>query len=175
MRASTALLALAAAVPLSAGLAQGTAPYAPPTASITRTAEVDGRHFYVMTVHLDGVTGLQATAAHPAEAFPASALPAGGGLLLRSPDAAGTWGVRAFLFQPSQIVVQTGEPVTLTFVAVQGPDFRIAIDGLAAPIAIRRGEARSVTLPVDGPGRIGFRDLDHAPTMVGELLVLPRD
>jgi hypothetical protein len=174
MRAPPPLLfaTLLLASTAGAAFAQGADTYAP--AAGAAPAEAAVRRFYVMTVHLDGVTGLQATAAHPAEAFPAEPLPAGGGLLLRQPNAEGTWGVRAFVFQPGQIVVEQGEPVTLTFVGVHGPRFRIAVDGVAEPIALRRGEARSVAVPADRPGRIGFRSLDHAPSMTGEVLVLPR-
>ncbi|MBR0644790.1 cupredoxin domain-containing protein [Plastoroseomonas hellenica] len=171
MRAPILALLLAA----SAGpvLAQAPAYPAAPAAGAPAAA-VNPRHFHVITVHLDGATGIQASAAHPAEAYPTQPMPAGGGLLLRPLSQEGNWSVRAFVFQPSQIVVMQGEPVTLTFVDIQGPSFRIAVDGVAEPIAIRRGEVRSVTLPADRPGRIGFRSLDHAPSMVGEILVLRR-
>ena len=152
--------------------AQGASSYAAAPAAEAKAPEA--RHYHVVTVHLDGMTGLQATGAHPAEAFPTAPMPAGGGLLLRKPDAEGLWSVRAFVFQPSQIVVPAGAPVTLTFVDVQGVGFRIAIDGVAEPIAIHRGETRSVTLAADKPGSIRFRALDQAPSMVGEVLVLPQ-
>jgi hypothetical protein len=170
MRATLPLLALLALSPITA-LAQGAASYAGP--AVAPGAAGDPRQFHIVTVHVDGLTGLTASAAHPAEAFPTEPMPAGGGLLLRQPDAQGNWSVRAFMFHPPQIVVQQGEPVTLTFVDVHGPRFRIAVDGVAEPIAIRRGEVRSVTVAADRPGRIAFRALDQAPSMVGEVLVLP--
>ena len=132
------------------------------------------RHFHVITVHYDGLTGLTASAAHPAEAFPAAAMPPGGGLLLRAPNAEGNWSVRAFVFHPQQIIVQQGDRIALTFVDVQGPAFRIAVDGIAEPIAIRRGETRTVTLTAERAGRIAYRALDQQPSMSGEIVVLPR-
>lgn len=167
------ILALLLAGLAGPALAQGTTP-AYPAAAAPAAGPANPRHFHVITVHLDGATGIQASAAHPAEAYPTQPMPAGGGLLLRPLSQEGNWSVRAFVFQPSQIVVMQGEPVTLTFVDIQGPSFRIAVDGVAEPIAIRRGEVRSVTLPAERPGRIGFRSLDHAPSMSGEILVLPR-
>ncbi|MBR0654608.1 cupredoxin domain-containing protein [Plastoroseomonas arctica] len=154
-------------------LAQGSPAY-PAAASAPVATPADARHFYVVTVHLDGATGTTASAAHPAEAYPMQALPAGGGLLLRPLSAEGNWSVRAFMFQPSQVIVPAGAPVTLTFVGVQGVSFRIAVDGVAEQVTIRRGEIRSVTVPAEQPGIIGFRALDHAPSMTGQILVLPR-
>jgi hypothetical protein len=169
MRAPILALLLAAAA--GPALAQGTAPAYP---AAPAAGAASPRQFHIITVHFDGATGIQASAAHLAEAYPTQPMPAGGGLLLRPLSQEGNWSVRAFVFQPSQIVVLQGEPVTLTFVDIQGPSFRIAVDGVAEPIAIRRGEVRSVTLPADRPGHIGFRSLDHAPSMTGEVLVLPR-
>lgn len=169
----TPILALLLASLAGPAFAQGTTP-AYPAAGAPAAGPANPRHFHVITVHLDGATGIQASAAHPAEAYPTQPMPAGGGLLLRPLSQEGNWSVRAFVFQPSQIVVMQGEPVTLTFVDIQGPSFRIAVDGVAEPIAMRRGEVRTVTLPADRPGRIGFRSLDHAPSMTGEILVLPR-
>ena len=127
-----------------------------------------------MTVHVDAATGLRASANHPAAAFPASALPDGGGLILRAPNEAGEWSLRAFIFVPSQIIVRQGAAVTSSFVDIQGPGFRIAVDGQAELISIRHGEIRGVALGTSWPGSVDFRALDQAPSMVGEVLVLPR-
>jgi plastocyanin len=164
--------ALILAAPLPA-LVQGLG-YGPTAPSGAAPAAPPHRHVHIATVHLDGITGLTATAAHPAEAFPAAAMPAGGGLLLSPPDAEGTWRMRAFLFQPAQIVVREGETLTLTFVGVQGPVHRIEVEGQGEPFTLRRGELRSLTFTPDRPGRIAYRSLDRLPSMTGEILVLPR-
>jgi hypothetical protein len=91
-----------------------------------------------------------------------------------APGAEGQWSMCAFMFSPAQVVVHQGERVALSFVDVQGPSFRIAVDGLAEPIAIRRGQIRTVVLEAARPGRITYRALDQQPSMSGEVLVLPR-
>lgn len=118
--------------------------------------------------------GITATAAHPAEPFPGAAMPAGSGLLLTPPDAEGTWRMRAFVFQPAQIVVRQGDPVVLTFVGVQGPAHRIEVAGQGEPFTLRRGEIRTVRFTADRSGTIAYRSLDRLPSMTGEVLVLPR-
>src|SRR6476659_238257 len=64
------------------------------------------RDFYIKTVHLDGNTTTKGDADHKPEAFPTAPLPDGGGLVLSKPDAEGKWRIRAFTFEPSQIVVK---------------------------------------------------------------------
>jgi plastocyanin len=153
-------------------LAQG---YQPGTATPeTAFAPSKAREFWIATVHLDGNTGLQASADHPAEPFPTAALPAGGGLLLTQPGAEGKWRMRAFVFQPAQVVVREGETVVLHFVGVQGPAHRIAVEGQGEPFVLRRGETRSVTLTPEAAGSIRWASLDRLPSMTGEILVLPR-
>jgi plastocyanin len=171
MRLPQLLASLALLLPATA-LAQGVG-YSGPTT--TAAPAVTGeRHFHIATVHLDGNTGLTATAAHPAEAFPTAAMPAGGGLLLSPPDAAGAWRMRAFLFQPAQLVIREGETVKLSFVGVQGPVHRIQVEGQGEPFTLQRGEVRTITLTADRPGIIAYRSLDRLPSMTGEILVLPR-
>jgi plastocyanin len=136
--------------------------------------QTDAREFYIATVHLDGRTGVTASADHPAEAFPSEALPAGGGLQLTPPDAGGAWRIRAFVFQPAQITVQAGDKVRLHFVGVQGPAHRIAVEGHEGVIELKRGQMRTVEVDAAEPGRRRFASLDRLPSMQGEVLVLPR-
>ena len=146
----------------------------PATALAQAASETGQRQFHIATVHLDGVTGIAASPAHPAEAFPSAAMPPGGGLLLSPPDAEGNWRFRAFVFQPAQLVIRQGETVTLTFMGVQGSTSRIEVEGQGEPFTLHRGEIRNVTLTADRPGVIAYRSLDHMPSMTGEILVLPR-
>lgn len=37
------------------------------------------------------------------------------------PDEKGDWSVRAFVFQPAQVVARQGDTVILNFMGVQGP------------------------------------------------------
>ena len=56
-------------------------------------------------------------------------MPEGGGLVLSKPDEAGKWRMRAFAFEPAQIVVKAGEPIRLHFVGIQGMSHSIHVEG----------------------------------------------
>ena len=137
-------------------------------------ATAEPREYVIVTVHVDGNTGLTASADHPAEAFPQEPMPPGGGLILTKPNDEGKWRMRAFVFQPAQIVVRQGDEVKLTFVAVQGPAHKIKVDGVAEEIALKRGELRSVTVKADKPGTIAYAGIGRMPSMRGEIVVLPK-
>lgn len=138
------------------------------------TARAESKEFYIATVHLDGNTGTTASADHPAEAFPAAAMPAGGGLILTSPNQDGKWRIRAFTFHPVQVLVRQGDEVKLTFVGVQGPSHKIKVDGVAEEIVVKRGEMRSVTVKADKPGTIAYVSTERQPSMRGEIVVLAK-
>ena len=139
--------------------------------------------FWISTVHLDGTTSLQAgvpcgncsqnTPPHPAEKFPNTKLPAGPGLVLRPPNKVGAWDMRAFTFAPDQIVVNQGDTVTLHFLGVQGPHHVITVDGVGT-FPLNRGQIHTVTFTADKPGTITYWCHVHPPSMVGEILVLPK-
>lgn len=129
--------------------------------------------FHIATVHLDGNANTRGDAAHPPEPFPATPLTSSGGLMIRAPDDAGAWSVRAFVFQPSHVTAFEGDDVTLHFVGVHGPSHTIVVDGMA-PVVLRRGEVRSIRLPAVKPGVIGFESSTRLPSMRGQLLVLPK-
>ena len=139
--------------------------------------------FWISTVHLDGTTSLQAgvpcgncsqnTPPHPAEKFPNATLPAGPGLVLRPPNKVGAWDMRAFTFSPDQIVVNQGDTFTLHFLGVQGPHHMITVDGVGT-FPLDRGHIHTVTFTADKPGTITYWCHVHPPSMVGEILVLPK-
>jgi hypothetical protein len=164
-----------------AGMAAGTA-RAQPATEYQKAATpagavqpfVGGRDVFIVTVHVDGNANVKGDASHPAEPFPADALPAGGGLSLTPPTDDGAWRMRTFVFEPRQVVVFQGDPVTLHFVGVQGPSHRIQIDGRSEIIELKRGEVKTVAVPAAAPGVIGFRSLDRLPSMQGSIIVLPR-
>ena len=85
------------------------------------------KEFWVNTVHLDGMTNINAavkcdtcpqnTPTHPAEKPPAnSTIPTGGGFRITEPNKVGAWDFRSFTFAPDQIVVNQGDKVTLDFI-----------------------------------------------------------
>lgn len=130
--------------------------------------------FYIATVHLDGITSIYATGDHPAEPYPTSTLPSGGGFVIKKIDDKGGWKVRQFMFAPSQVVVHQGDQVTLNFVDVQGPEHMITVGGIAPEFDIHRGEMKTITFTADKVGTISFWCSMHEPNMRGEIVVLPR-
>ncbi len=138
-------------------------------------SEAGEQIFHIATVHLDAKTNIKGDASHPAEPFPEAAKSSGGGLIVRPPNEQGDWTVRAFVFQPSQLVVKQGDKVVLNFIGVQGPSHTIAIDGQNERIMLKRGETRSVRFVAEQPGTIRFVSVGREPTMQGSILVLRRD
>lgn len=130
--------------------------------------------FYIATVHLDGITSIYAGGDHPAEPYPTSTLPSGGGFVIKKIDDKGGWKVRQYMFAPSQIVVNQGDQVTLNFVDVQGPEHMITVDGIAPQFDIHRGEMKTITFTADKAGTIDYWCSMHEPNMRGEIVVLPR-
>ena len=154
------------------------------TAVVTVTpSQSTNKTFWISTVHLDGATTIHKGVAcsnctqnippHPAEAFPNTTLPAGSGLVLRPPNEAGAWDMRAFTLGPDQIVVIQGDTVTLHFLGVQGPHHEITVDGVGT-FPLDRGHIHTVTFTADKPGTITYWCHIHPPNMVGQILVLPK-
>jgi plastocyanin len=170
-----ALLAVLVACVGLVGAAAEAQDYKAGTATALPEVAPGRKEVFVVTVHVDGNTGLQASAAHPAEAFPTAALPDGGGLVLTKPNADGQWRMRAFVFQPAQIVVEQGDVVGLNFVGVQGPSHRIAVEGVEEVLELKRGEVGRIEVQAKEPGTIRFASLDRLPSMQGEVVVLPHD
>jgi len=135
------------------------------------------KEFWIKTVHLDGFANLKGipTGPDPAppEKFPNSTIPAGGGVKLTPPDKTAAWKFRVFTFEPSQIVVNQGDKVTLHFADVQGAHYTIAVDGVGS-FPISRGQIHTVSFTADKVGIINYRSPDHMPSVVGQIVVLPR-
>jgi plastocyanin len=162
------------AIALGPVIAQPATDYQKTTTAGKASPSGTDREVYVTTVHVDGNANTKGDARHPAEPFPSTALPPGGGLSLTAPADDGAWRMRAFVFAPRQVLVTQGTPVTLHFVGVQGPSHRIEVDGNPEIIELKRGQVKTVTVPVEAPGVIGFRSLDRLPSMQGSVVVLPR-
>jgi plastocyanin len=132
------------------------------------------REFYIKTVHFDGNTSIHGDADHKAEPFPEAPMPDGRGLTLNKPDDKGKWRIRAFAFEPSQIVVKAGEAVRLHFVGVQGMSHSIHVEGEGVDerFVLTRGKLHTVDFTPTKPGVIEMECYDHEPSMKGEILVL---
>lgn len=145
--------------------------------SAANTTQSTNKEFWVKTVHLDGFANLKGipTGPDPAppEKFPNSTIPAGGGVKLTPPDKTGAWKFRVFTFEPSQIVVNQGDKVTLHVADVQGAHFTITVNGVGT-FPISRGQIHTVSFTADKIGIINYWSPDHMPSMVGQIVVLPR-
>lgn len=145
--------------------------------SATNTTQSTNKEFWVKTVHLDGFANLKGipTGPDPAppEKFPNSTIPAGGGVKLTPPDKTGAWKFRVFTFEPSQIVVNQGDKVTLHFADVQGAHYTITVDGVGT-FPMSRGQIHTVSFTADKVGITNYWSPDHMPSMVGQIVVLPR-
>lgn len=108
------------------------------------------------------------------EAFPAEPLPSGGGYVMRQPDQTGRWEVSAYLWSPGQIVVNQGDEVVLDFVGINGASHPTEIKGLGKTFTLTRGQVTRVEFKADKPGIYPIVCTTHAPSMRGEIVVLPR-
>jgi heme/copper-type cytochrome/quinol oxidase subunit 2 len=108
------------------------------------------------------------------EAFPAQALPPGGGYVIRQPDQTGRWEVSTYLCMPSQIVVNQGDEVTLDFVGVNGAAHPTEIQGLGKTFTLQRGHVARVSFKADKPGVYPVICRTHAPSMRSEIVVVAK-
>ncbi|MBI5649791.1 MAG: cupredoxin domain-containing protein [Chloroflexi bacterium] len=108
------------------------------------------------------------------EAFPKDALPAGGGYLLKAPDKDGRWEVSAYRWDPNQVIVNQGDEVTLEILGINGAEHPSVIEGYNVTFNVKRGQVSKVTFKADKAGVFKINCGSHQPSMVGELIVLPR-
>ena len=114
------------------------------------------------------------------EPYPATDLPAGkddtpGGFDIKEPDETGRWQVSAYMFEPSTIVVNQGDEVTLNFFGVNGKEHSIHIDKyIEHHFTMKRGELVSKTFVASESGIFKMHCQEHEPNMVGQLVVLPK-
>ena len=146
--------------------------------------QTTNKEFWINTVHLDGLTNINAavkcdtcpqnTPLHPAEQPPVnSTIPTGGGFRITEPNKAGSWDFRSFTFSPYQIVVNQGDKITLHFIGVQGAHHVVTVDGIGT-FELKRGQINTVSFVANNPGIINYVCHVHLPNMAGQILVLPK-
>jgi plastocyanin len=109
------------------------------------------------------------------EPFPTKALPEGGGYVLKKPDEkTGRWEIAVYVWDPRQITVDEGDEVTLEFVGINGASHPTTISGYDKTFELKRGEVNTVSFVADKPGRFEIVCATHHPTMVAELIVIPK-
>jgi hypothetical protein len=158
MRFERIISAGAAAVLGLVGLGAGSGP-----------AAAEKRFFTIAAVEPQGNTTADK------EPFPIEPLPVGGGYVLKPPDPTGRWGVEVYVWQPSQIVVNQGDEVTLEFVGINGRSHPVTVSGYGKTFTLKRGHVQRVTFVADTAGIFRFYCSAHMPSMIGELVVMARN
>lgn len=109
------------------------------------------------------------------EPFPQEPLPEGKGYVLKKPDPhTGRWEVSTYRWDPSQIVVYQGDTVVLEILGVNGDVHPARIEGYVPGFVVRRGQVTRLTFTADKAGFFKIECTTHHPSMVGYLVVLPR-
>lgn len=127
------------------------------------------RTVYMAAVEPKGGTGVSQ------EPFPdAARLPAGGGYILKAPDTTGRWEVSTYQWQPSFVVVNQGEQVTLEIIGINGAEHVSSLPPYAEKFTVKRGQLTRVTFTVSRAGIFPILCVNHQPSMTGYLVVLPK-
>lgn len=135
----------------------------------TSPAWAEKRFFTVLAVEPKGGATIDK------EAFPTAALPQGGGYVMAQPDAkTNRWEVSAYVWQPSQIIVDEGDEVTLEFIGINGATHPTSIAAFGQTFVVNRGQAHRITFTADKTGVFGILCSTHKPSMSGELVVMPK-
>lgn len=108
------------------------------------------------------------------EPFPSTALPKGGGYLLKAPDQDGKWEASTYRWLPGTLVVNQGDEVTLEIMGINGKEHPSVIEGYDVKFNVLRGQLTRVTFKADKAGVFNISCGGHAPAMTGQLIVLPR-
>ncbi len=131
-------------------------------------AQAEKRHIVIAAVEPKGGVTVER------EPFPTERPPAGGGYVLNAPDEKGRWEISAYVWLPSQIVVNQDDEVTLEFVGINGATHPTTIKGYDRTVTVRRGHVHRIEFKADRPGIFAIECATHKPSMVGELIVLPK-
>jgi plastocyanin len=135
---------------------------------VSPPAEAGQRFFTIAAVEPKGGTTADK------EPFPATALPEGGGYVIKKPDQTGRWEVSAYVWQPSQIIVMEGDDVTLEFIGINGAEHPTTIVGYDKTLVLKRGHVIRLELKADKVGTFPIVCNHHKPSMVGELIVMAK-
>lgn len=132
------------------------------------TALAEKRSFTIAAVEPKGGTTVDK------EPFPAAGLPEGGGYVLRKPDQNGRWEVSTYVWQPSQIIVTEGDEVSLEFIGINGAEHPTTIVGYDKTLLLKRGHVVKLEFKADKVGTFPIICAHHKPSMVAELIVMPK-
>jgi len=132
-------------------------------------AWADKRFFTILAIEPKG------GATTDKEPFPTTPLPQGGGYVIGAPDEkTRRWEVSAYVWHPSQIIVNEGDEVTLEFVGINGASHPTTIAAFGQTFTVKRGYAHRVTFKADKVGIFAITCSTHEPSMSGALIVMPK-
>jgi plastocyanin len=110
------------------------------------------------------------------EPYPTELLPAGGGFVMVPLDEkTRRWEVSAYVWQPSQIIVEEGDEVTLEFGGINGAAHPSTSSGYGHTFTVKRGHAHRMTFTADKAGVFRLTCATHKPSMSAELIVLKKN
>lgn len=107
------------------------------------------------------------------EPFPSATPPAGGGYILKPPDATGRWETSTYRWEPGVITVSRGDEVELHIWGVNGALHPSWIEGYVPSFTVQRGQLAVVSFTADKAGIFKIHCDAHAPSMEALLVVLP--
>ncbi|MEQ1651528.1 MAG: hypothetical protein ABL897_03480, partial [Hyphomicrobium sp.] len=93
---------------------------------------------------------------------------------LKQPNEEGRWEIATYLWSAQQIIVNQGDDVTVQFVGVNGGSHPTTIEGYNQAFTLMRGEVRNIAFKADKAGVFKIICATHGPTMVSELVVMPK-
>jgi plastocyanin len=132
--------------------------------SVSQAAE---RVIYMQAMEPKGTTSAKK------EPFPGKNLPGGGGYVIKPPNKKGRWQVSIYIWNPSQIIVQKGDRVTLKILGLNGAKHTGSIEHYHPKhFIVKRGRITTVQFTASKAGRFRIGCEDHKPTMTGDLIVL---
>jgi hypothetical protein len=110
------------------------------------------------------------------EPQPTTALPGGGGYVLKDPSGdPPKWEVEAYAFAPGSFTVVEGDAVTLEIVGVNGSKHDIELQGHGQTATVKRGEITTLAFTAGDAGIYELVCHTHAPNMTAQMVVLPAD
>jgi len=110
-----------------------------------------------------------------AEAFPAATAPAGGGYVIKPPDANGRWETSTYRWDPGTIVVDKGDDIELWIWGVNGSQHPATIEGYVPEFTVTRGNMTVLKFNADKEGIFRITCHAHQPSMEAQLVVMSED
>ncbi len=78
-----------------------------------------------------------------------------------------------YIFNPTQVIVNKGEKVTLKILGINGSKHTVSIERYAKkPFSIKRVKLTEVSFVADKAGVFRIVCSEHPPSMTGEIIVL---